>query len=647
MKILTILNLIVLFLSVNEVFATNDNEFQRLVERMETETDRQKIETCIEISRKNVSIDTALYYLNRAMNIAKEINFDSVYDIQIEISNCYYHKMEYLKAKSEAHKGIPMCKYTENPTISFEKIEMLIGVFSYAIDQNDTAIYYYDKVINSLKNDTTYSAQKLLSSTYINYGNIYLKKGENQIAFPMYFKSIEISQQIGNYEDELASIINLISIYLYIEDYENVKKYLKEAYRVGKKVTNGRVLGGSFITIGQVFYQMGDIDKAIVNCKKALNILEEGDYQRLIHIAYQNLYTYYLETNNLIKAQLYLRKADNGMDKYEDSYTKVAVLLSAAEFQRKKLHFSKAKQYLDSALLISKRYSYPIFYQKGVSEKILLMEAFGKQKEQIELYKELILLNDSIHKEDNKKIATGIRDKYEKEKTRRENEKLKTIATLEKEKNKLNRILLTLLISLLIGIVIIFIEYRKNSKRKQELQDSKLELQKSKLELQKKEIESKKYEAEKQHHQLIIKEQELQYKENLIKETAKLKDDKKALIKSLKILKAYSNSEGKNIIQKALLNIQGNFNQEEWDSFNISFKSKYSNFYKELLKIAPHLKQNDVELCALIKAEINTDEISLILGITKSAIGTRKNRLKKKLSISDNKNIEDFIRNIE
>ena len=122
-------------------------DFETLKKRLKTETDRQKIETCLDISEQPVSRDTALVYLDKALETAKKIRFDSIYPIIFAKSAAYYMKGDFVKAKKEIRKGFKVYKYTANPDRTLAHINMLLGVFSEAMNRKDSAKYYYEKVI--------------------------------------------------------------------------------------------------------------------------------------------------------------------------------------------------------------------------------------------------------------------------------------------------------------------------------------------------------------------------------------------------------------------------------------------------------------------------------------------------------------------
>ena len=77
--------------------------------------------------------------------------------------------------------------------------------------------------------------------------------------------------------------------------------------------------------------------------------------------------------------------------------------------------------------------------------------------------------------------------------------------------------------------------------------------------------------------------------------------------------------------------------------FEKQFEEVYPNFFKDLIKRSDLLSQNDLRLCAYLKMNQNTNEIAQLSGVSIRTIESQKYRLKKKLKLSKEENLVNFL----
>lgn len=80
--------------------------------------------------------------------------------------------------------------------------------------------------------------------------------------------------------------------------------------------------------------------------------------------------------------------------------------------------------------------------------------------------------------------------------------------------------------------------------------------------------------------------------------------------------------------------------------FTPLFKELYSGFYEKLLRIEPNLTLCEQKTCFYIKLKFSTKEIAEYSFVTPKAIQKRKNRLRKRLFVSDGDNIYSWMNNL-
>lgn len=85
---------------------------------------------------------------------------------------------------------------------------------------------------------------------------------------------------------------------------------------------------------------------------------------------------------------------------------------------------------------------------------------------------------------------------------------------------------------------------------------------------------------------------------------------------------------------------------EEWNQFEIHFDQVHSNFLQKLRDKYPQLSSNDFRLCAYLRMNLATKEIAPLLNISVRGVEASRYRLRKKLNLPNDQNLNDFMMNI-
>ncbi len=98
-------------------------------------------------------------------------------------------------------------------------------------------------------------------------------------------------------------------------------------------------------------------------------------------------------------------------------------------------------------------------------------------------------------------------------------------------------------------------------------------------------------------------------------------------------------------ISKKLLKVANESisNNRDWKVFEESFNDLHEDFLKKLVCKYPKLTSKDLKLCAYIKTGYTSKEIAPLLGITVRGIEIQRYRLRKKMSLSKDESIFDFL----
>lgn len=107
------------------------------------------------------------------------------------------------------------------------------------------------------------------------------------------------------------------------------------------------------------------------------------------------------------------------------------------------------------------------------------------------------------------------------------------------------------------------------------------------------------------------------------------------------------NPDAQKHLNRLIRKIEQSTNQkEDWEKFEGYFDQVYEDFTKRLREQFPHLTPNDIKLCAYLRMNLSTKEISPLLNISVRGVEVSRYRLRKKLNLPKTENLIDFMMNL-
>ncbi|WP_029286832.1 triple tyrosine motif-containing protein [Pedobacter sp. R20-19] len=204
-----------------------------------------------------------------------------------------------------------------------------------------------------------------------------------------------------------------------------------------------------------------------------------------------------------------------------------------------------------------------------------------------------------------------------------------------------------LVYSLLFAVILIFGKKIYERKLKKDSLAISARLKAERDEILRKEAEANekqinKLQTEKLQAELASKNRELAnsamtlvYKNELLQklsdEIAKLKDENGKKLSEDQTRK----------IQKVIND--GMNDERDWHLFENSFNEAHESFFKKLKAQHPDLVPNDLKLCAYLRMNMSSKEMSSLLNISLRGVEIRRYRLRKKLEVPHDKNLTEFL----
>lgn len=571
---------------------SQESKKESILKKIElSKSDREKAPLYFDLAKeyKTTKLDSAIYFAKKGYDLAKENNIEEVrLKTAAVLGDFYIEKNEFSQAKL----------YYKIYTEGLDK-EMLIK---------------------------DYCETKMIIANIEMLQNNYTK------ALNGYYECLDIAKQYN-----LTTVIphlynNLGNLYFDIEDYKDAREYFNIAHK--KFIENKDDYNAAIVltNISNIHNKYGENDEAI---KGYLQIIEtfsaNGNWENLVS-TYHSLAEIYIGQKQFVKAQEYIDEAlkliarnENNDSKYLGpiSFYKAKVYYTAADLSYNENKMDAAIKYAHKSLKLS----YANEYKKTLSENARILSKIFDKRNRIDsaLYysKIYIKFSEEYNVEYDLKKIVQSKMQYEFDDIL----KGKAVEEVKKQadNNRTKLIYLGISIFTVLGIIIVLLLYRN-----QKIKTTKVILTKEKLELEKATLD----------FDLEYKKKELASKMIYVLEKNEFII---SIAKKLLNLKPDLSKTNQSLIQPIIYELNQNSSDKIWDEFEIRFKEVHSEFYNNLNTLYPDLTPNEIKICAFLRLNMSTKEISAITHQSVKSINMARFRLRKKLNIETEDNLIGYL----
>ena len=428
------------------------------------------------------------------------------------------------------------------------------------------------------------------SLQYNLYAYKYYKKNNPEKAAEIENQLAIINARLNNKDEAFAHFKNVYHYYF--------KK--KNHYYTAKALNN----------IGTLYLNANKTDSALAYFKKGINEIRSYRDSTLNIYLNTNVARLYTKQKKWSVAQSYYTNAENLLKNTKDPSTYSWVYKEIANLYIESKQPEKAVQYAEKAKEFSRvRYS---FNHRDVLQTLYKAYMIDKNYQRsAEYFQEYDRIRDSLNVEEK---AVNI----EKRKIESEFDDKQKIIELNNNK-KLLTLIITILCLLVFTLALIFLLFRyKNNlvkvKLKNELADARENELKLALELKNKELVSKS----------VLETERVEMYQNLVQELKQIQENPEQ-------------SDIKKELNAIIFRLDKNASKSVWEEFELRFNNVYDSFYERLQTLHPNLNHNEKRLCALIKLNLSSKEISDITKISVKSVENSRTRLRKKLGLTNQK----------
>lgn len=327
-------------------------------------------------------------------------------------------------------------------------------------------------------------------------------------------------------------------------------------------------------------------------------------------------------------AESYFRKAVEIAIGTEDPSLKFQAFANYAVFLQEHYRYDEAIDYFGQSLPIihyNPSYELKSVLFQSIADIYLLKKDYAKAHE----YRQTELLyRDSLRSKKVVEKAIAMDYRLEVDSIKHQKQLAEIQMQTERERYKVHAFAIVSLLLLIVSVATFWL-YRLHKQKQMSAIQAKNEAMEKEIIKQQAELELLKKEEQliASSLQLSVKESDLNtIKEKLQKHVENSGDPQFDDLK--RVLSQVKSSERKS---------------EHLKSINELISSKQSEFYKKVKKQYPHLTDDEMRLIMLLRLNLSSDELVMLFNISRSSFNTKRYRLRKKLNLSRDAGLEDFI----
>jgi tetratricopeptide (TPR) repeat protein/DNA-binding CsgD family transcriptional regulator len=496
----------------------------------------------------------------------------------------YYFKRDVDSALFFANNAVQLANELDESVYYTLSKNELASIFFQQGNYGRAMAYYYD--VLKIHEEEKDSIQLLVS--YFNIALVYDKLNDNRKSQDYYFKSLEILESFLKTDPEKVLI-----------------------FAIGRIYNN----------LGITFHNDKQYDKALDYYHKAIQISEETNNKAALPYAYNNIGLVYKELGDYDIALTFYDKSLSIREQIDDKEGIALTYSYFADCYNLKKDIQKAILYYNNALDLAKEVKNTNL-QRVVAESLIKAYAQAENyKKSYEMHLVYKTLSDSLNLQEGSRTAAMLDMQYKFDKIQKEME-------LEQQQRIFRNLTVSGILFTLLVVTTLLFFLAQSKVRRIRLQRENYRLERDKLE----------DELDYKNKELTTNVMYLLRKNELINSMSE-----KLLALKNTLLKANQNA-----IQDIINELQRSIDDDVWKEFEYRFKDVHEGFYKKLNELFPDLTQNEKKLCAFLRLNMSTKEISAITFQSTHSITIARSRLRKKLNLTNQDvNLVEFLSNIE
>lgn len=527
----------------------------------------------------NVEPDSAIFFANEARVLSKTSGYQKQMGDIYGILGDVYVMQDSLILAEKYYDTCLFFQEEENNFFGVTGVLTVLGNINVVLDNTSEALQYY---LRAMKLSQENNIMGRLPYLYLNIGTIQFNSDNFIEAQNYYARALDGFEKVNDSLNAARVLSSLGSTYSELNNYELAREYFNRAYLIFQKLNSAADIANCFHGIAATERMEGNHIKAIEFLKKSKDYIAKIDYS----FAGPRL-NILSETEVELGINYYFLKDLKNARKYLKEGYKIATANGFLSDTK------NAAEYLSL-----------LYEEKGAFDSALYFHRVFKE-----------ISESLINIENVKKLANiEAQNKYEQQEVEQQIKRQEERQAQSRKSTFL--IVVIIILFLLTAVLILLLKLGRNRVKRIRLE--RLSLQKE-LDVRNKELTT--------HVLYQLKKNEL------------ILDISKQLSNSVSKLQP----ENKKVIEQIIRQLDLDTREETWEDFEIRFQQVHTGFYKSLTEHFPDLTSNELRLCAFLKLNMNSKDISAITYQSVNSIDVARSRLRQKMGLSKNENLSAFL----
>lgn len=517
----------------------------------------------------------------------------------------------------------------------------------------DSSFYYMNKALSATTEKTPYEQ---LFSIYVQYANYMSRSGNYSIALEYAYKALNLTDDDAkkykpenlpaSFLKQYVTVYGILGLnYLNFENTKDALIYLNKSVEALDSLssTDSAFVEERkykiYINIGSAYLMNKELENASKYYSMALDNIDKNKNGIELSALYNNLGIVCRERGEYEQAYGYYLKSLEIREEQKDTLGLAQVYNNIGNNYFSQRKYREAIPILNKSLLLSR-------LSGGIKSEMLAAQFLSNCYEEIQDYRNAFKmqklsqeLNDSILGRERIQLATRLGLQYQYEKQLKEEEFERELKQKENERYILIAIIV---IVILIFSFIVLVLYNRNQRVK---------MKQTETEREKLKLKSENLLLEKENLLLRNKQLELdvEFKNKEMATYVMYLVQKNEFIASLtqKLLDIkLKRNDDKTWLESIVNELRAQTDSSSWSEFELRFQQVHEDFYIRLRERFPDLTQNEEKLCAFLKLNMSTKEISSITYQSVKSIEVARTRLRKKLNLSRDENLVSFLKQL-
>lgn len=480
----------------------------------------------------------------------------------------------------------------------------------------------------------------IMNQTGLSYNYMRL----TDLAMNYYTKALDIAQKNNLNEEEAILCNNIASIFQAQKKYDESDSLFKRAIIINEELKVPQRLFVNYNNLSVNYAHKKDYNKALEYAFLAVHQLDAAKDSDMIILMQRNIGSIYLKQKESRMALQLLKQVEEYQLKHHQEYYLTGTYLIMTNAYNLLEQKEMVGNYLKKALALSDKYNNVYDKKVLLAELSNYYEGIGQHRTAFEMLKQSMALKDSLYNSEEEERTRNLSGAYDEE--RMLQEKLIRIENNHAVVMQKVYIMVASGVVLLVVIAVCTIYWLKKQKKKtrralcdyarqtrdqMERQEGKIisllnDQEQLKLELEQNERKQMSYSLQDTKNKEFIAQLTDRLKQLLLDMNPKETQVKKQI---REIISQLNQIDSNNILQ----------------DFRDSFESIHHHFYENLNEEYPTITMKEMRLCALLRLGLSTKEIADITFKEVRSVESARNRLRKKLQISQTEDLQKFLMN--